>query len=58
MNTAIDAGVKELYLYHHDPNYSDDMIAKIYEHCLEIIKDRNSSLKCDIAREGMKLDLS
>jgi phosphoribosyl 1,2-cyclic phosphodiesterase len=57
VNTAIDAGVKELYLYHHDPNYSDDVISKISDHCLEIIKDRNSALKCHIAREGMKLDL-
>jgi phosphoribosyl 1,2-cyclic phosphodiesterase len=57
VNTAIDAGVKELYLYHHDPNYGDDVISKIYEHCQEIIKDRNSELKCHVAREGMKLDL-
>lgn len=58
VNTAIDAGVKQLYLYHHDPNYNDEVIRKIYNHCLEIIQDRNSSLKCDVAREGMKLDLS
>lgn len=58
VNTAIDAGVKELYLYHHDPNYNDDVIAKIYDHCIEIVRERNSSLKCHIAREGMKIDLS
>lgn len=58
VNTAIDAGVKQLYLYHHDPNYDDRVIAKIYEHCLAIIKERNSPLECHIAREGMIVDLS
>ena len=57
VNTAIDAGVKELYLYHHDPNYDDDAIQKIYEHAQQIIRDRNSPLKCHIAREGMRIDL-
>lgn len=58
VNTAIDAGVKELYLYHHDPNYDDAAIDRIYRHCLQIIEDRSSNLKCHIAREGDKIDLS
>jgi ribonuclease BN (tRNA processing enzyme) len=58
VNTAIDAGVKKLYLYHHDPNYDDQVIAGIYEHCLSIVKERNSTLECHIAREGMIVDLS
>ncbi|MEX2353939.1 MAG: MBL fold metallo-hydrolase [Gammaproteobacteria bacterium] len=58
VNTAIDAGVKELYLYHHDPNYDDKAIEKIGEHAQSIIQDRNSDLRCHIAREGMKIDLS
>ena len=58
VNTAIDAGVKELYLYHHDPNYDDEAIAKIYNHALQIVKDRSSELKCHIATEGDRIDLS
>ena len=58
VNTAIDAGVKELYLYHHDPNYDDEAIAKIYNHALQIVKDRSSELKCHIATEGDQIDLS
>jgi len=57
VNTAIDANVKELYLYHHDPNYDDQAIDAISKHASEIITDRNSSLKCFVAREGMKIDL-
>lgn len=58
INTAIDAGVGELYLYHHDPNYDDGLIEKIYNHCLQIIQQRNSQMKCHVAREGMIIDLS
>ena len=58
VNTAIDAGVKALYLYHHDPNYNDAAMEKIHHHAQQIIKDRNASLKCHIAREGEIIDLS
>lgn len=57
IDMAIDANVKELYLYHHDPNYDDKVINSIHKHAEQIIKDRNSSLKCYIAREGMQIDL-
>jgi phosphoribosyl 1,2-cyclic phosphodiesterase len=57
VNTAIDAGVKELYLYHHDPNYDDKAIEKIEKNALNIIKDRGSKLKCYIAKEGLRIEL-
>ncbi len=57
INMAIDAGVKELYLYHHDPNYNDDAINVIYQHAQKIIKEKNSPLKCHIAKEGMKVNI-
>lgn len=58
VNLAIDADVKSLYLYHHDPNYDDDAIQKIHDHSLEIVKERNSALECHIASEGLTVDLS
>lgn len=57
VNTAIDAGVKELYLYHHDPNYDDKQVEQIYQHSLEIIKERKSDLTCHLAKEGMTVEL-
>ena len=57
VNTAIDAGVTELYLYHHDPNYDDAAIAVIEENALAIIEDRSSKLKCYVAKEGMIINL-
>jgi phosphoribosyl 1,2-cyclic phosphodiesterase len=57
VNSAIDADVKTLYLYHHDPGYDDDQIFAIHKHALDIIAERKSSLKCEIACEGLIVDL-
>ncbi len=58
VNSAIDAGVGQLYLYHHDPNYDDARINAIHQDCLRIIGERRSALDCHIAREGLTLDLA
>ena len=57
VNTAIDAGVKELYLYHHDPNYDDKAMEIIEDEANSIIEDRSAELKCYVAKEGMKVEL-
>jgi len=57
INTAIDANVKVLYLFHHDPNYDDDAMEAILKHSNEIIKEKGASLICHIAKEGMVIDI-
>ena len=54
---AIGANVKELYLFHHDPNYDDTAMEAILKHSNEIIKEKGSSLICHIAKEGMVVDI-
>lgn len=58
VNTAIDAGVKELYLFHHDPNYDDIQMGQIHKHAVNIVRGRNSDMKCHLAQEGTIVDLS
>ena len=57
VNNAIAAGVKELYLYHHDPNYDDKQMEQIDKHCQQIIRSKNSPLISHLAREGVIIDL-
>ncbi len=57
VNCAIDARVKSLYLYHLDPNYPDDMIDRLHDHALQIIRERGSDLQCSVAREGLTVGL-
>lgn len=49
---AIDANVKVLYLYHHDPTYNDERVTAIHRECEKLIRKRGSKLICQIAREG------
>ncbi len=57
VNFAIDAGVKALYLYHHDPTYDDAKVAAIHRDCEQLIGERGSDMSCVIAREGLTVEL-
>lgn len=57
VNYAIDAGVKDLYLFHVDPNYNDDKIEALHRDAVNILYDRETQTRCHIAREGLMLDL-
>ena len=58
VKTAIDANVKSLYLYHHDPAHDDETMEVILKDSLEIIKSHQVPMNCDIAREGAVIDLT
>ncbi len=52
VNFAADAGVKALYLFHVDPNYPDLKIEDLHSDSVRIIGERQSAMRCHIAREG------
>jgi phosphoribosyl 1,2-cyclic phosphodiesterase len=55
--SAIDAEVKELYLYHHDPSATDADIDEILKTSQELIRSKGAALICHVAREGLTVDL-
>lgn len=55
VNSAIDAGVKSLYLYHHDPTYDDKEVAMIHRSAVGIAQDRRSKMECHVAHEGLTI---
>jgi phosphoribosyl 1,2-cyclic phosphodiesterase len=57
VNAAIDAGVKALYLYHHDPGNDDTVVEDILAQSRRLIAERGSTLVCEIAREGLVVHL-
>ncbi|MGD9604090.1 MAG: MBL fold metallo-hydrolase [Gammaproteobacteria bacterium] len=57
VNFAIDANVKALYLYHHDPTYDDVQIAAIHHACETLVHARGSGLRVHVAREGESIPL-
>ncbi len=52
INIAIDANVKELYLFHHDPSYDDNAIEAIHKHANELIKKRMPLLSAILPRKA------
>lgn len=57
VNFAIDAQVKALYLFHHDPTYDDERVEAIQRDCEQVIRERQSNLTCIVAREGTVVPL-
>ena len=52
VNFAIDADVKSLYLYHHDPTSDDARVTAIHHECEQLARERGSRLQIKVAREG------
>lgn len=57
VDLAIDAGVKKLGIFHHDPDRSDDELDRQLEWCTKRIHAAGSSLDCFIVNEGMVINL-
>ncbi len=51
---ALQAGVKHLLLFHHDPSHTDTQLEKIYS---EIKLKNTTNMKYELAVEGMHFDL-
>lgn len=55
VDLALDAGVKRLGLFHHDPDRSDDQLDILTDWCRRYIHRQNKSLDCFACAEGMEL---
>jgi ribonuclease BN (tRNA processing enzyme) len=54
---AMEAGVKKLGLFHHDPDRSDDDLEQQVDFCRARIRAAGSRLDCFAAADGMILNL-
>ncbi len=52
LSLALAANAKELKLFHHEPDHTDQDIEKMVEFSLERLKKEGSSMKCSAAAEG------
>ena len=58
MKMAEKAGIKNLYLTHHDPERKDAELDEIYEHLLAHKKEKNYKTQVQLAMEDVGLNLS
>jgi len=54
---ALHAGVKRLFLFHHDPDHTDDHVSKMVAEARKMAAQRQSSLIIEGAREGAGCEL-
>jgi hypothetical protein len=57
MDLAIEAGVKCLGFFHHDPDRTDDDLGRQVEFCQERIQQKGRAPECFATAEGMEIDL-
>jgi ribonuclease BN (tRNA processing enzyme) len=58
VNLALRAGVKQLVLFHHDPNHDDQTIDTFVRQARAQVKRLRGKLKVDAAREGLTIELT
>jgi ribonuclease BN (tRNA processing enzyme) len=54
---ALQAGVKQLCLFHHDPDHDDKRIDGLVKHARRLVAKQKGKLRVDAAREGMTIKL-
>jgi phosphoribosyl 1,2-cyclic phosphodiesterase/ActR/RegA family two-component response regulator len=55
---ALHANVKRLFLFHHDPDHTDEQISRMVARAREMAARRHSNLIVEAAREGYELVLA
>lgn len=57
IDLAVEAGVRRLILFHHDPDRTDEQIDEIQWQAQDYITKHGYDLVCEAAREGMQISL-
>jgi len=54
---AVEAGIKRLCLFHHDPDHDDKKIDGLVRHARRLVAGRRAKLKVEAAREMQMIEL-
>ncbi len=54
---SILSNVKNLILFHYNPDYTDEKIDELLAETQSVLKNKDSNIKCLAAMEGLKIDL-
>jgi phosphoribosyl 1,2-cyclic phosphodiesterase/FixJ family two-component response regulator len=57
VDLAIEAEVRRLFLFHHDPNHDDAKVSELEAQARQIVTERKSKLEVEAAREGTIFEL-
>jgi ribonuclease BN (tRNA processing enzyme) len=54
---AIQGNVRRLFLFHHDPDHTDDQVSRMVARAREMVQRHGSTLIVEAAREGCEVVL-
>jgi phosphoribosyl 1,2-cyclic phosphodiesterase/DNA-binding NarL/FixJ family response regulator len=54
---ALQAEVKRLFLFHHDPRHDDAKVSEMVAHARQIVAAQGGTLAIEAAREGLSVEL-
>ncbi len=54
---ALQAGVKQLFLFHHDPDHDDARVTQMTLYARQLVAAHKGVLRVDAAREGLVVEL-
>jgi phosphoribosyl 1,2-cyclic phosphodiesterase len=55
VSLALDAGVRKLLLFHHDPSHDDTMVDAMVDDARRLVRESGKELEVDGAREGEEM---
>jgi len=55
---AIKAGIKQFFLFHHDPDHDDAKLDRMVERARELVAEQKAPLHVEAAREGAVIELA
>jgi phosphoribosyl 1,2-cyclic phosphodiesterase/CheY-like chemotaxis protein len=55
---ALKAGVRQLFLFHHDPDHDDARVDAMLEHARRLVSEQKATLLVEAAREGDVVELA
>jgi ribonuclease BN (tRNA processing enzyme) len=58
VSLALDAKVRRLLLFHHDPSHNDTMLDSVVDEARRLVRERGKDVEVDGAREGEEVLLS
>jgi phosphoribosyl 1,2-cyclic phosphodiesterase/CheY-like chemotaxis protein len=57
VNLALQAEVKQLFLFHHDPDHDDAKVSEMTEYARKLVAERGGTLRVEAAKEGEIIEL-
>jgi phosphoribosyl 1,2-cyclic phosphodiesterase len=55
---ALEADVKQLFLFHHDPDHTDAKVSQMVSHARQLVAGHKGKLQVEAAQEGVCVELA